>query len=97
MIIFYKLKVAYFVSDVRDVEQTEKSIDTCVEQLGKLPTLIINNAAGNFISPTERLSPNAIKTIIDIVLQGTLNTTLLLGKRLIKAEQCKQKKLFKND
>ncbi|RNA10888.1 2-4-dienoyl- mitochondrial [Brachionus plicatilis] len=49
--------------------------------------MVINNAAGNFISPTERLSPNAVKTIIDIVLLGTLNTTLAVGKRLIKADQ----------
>lgn len=56
----------------------------CVDKLG-LPTLVINNAAGNFISPTERLSPNAWKTIIDIVLNGTANVTLDIGKRLIEA------------
>ena len=49
--------------------------------------MIVNNAAGNFISPTERLSPNAWKTIIDIVLNGTANVTLEFGKRLIEAKQ----------
>ena len=52
-----------------------------------LPSIVINNAAGNFISPFERLSPNAFKTIIDIVLIGTANVTLDLGRRLIKAKQ----------
>jgi 2,4-dienoyl-CoA reductase len=44
----------------------------------------VNNAAGNFISPTERLSPNAFKTIVDIVLNGTAFLTLEAGKRMIK-------------
>lgn len=76
--------VAYHSADVRHVEQIERSLDQCVKSLGSLPDVIINNAAGNFISPTERLSPNAVKTIVDIVLLGTLNTTLTIGKRLIK-------------
>ena len=42
---------------------------------------------GNFISPTERLSPNAFKTVIDIVLNGTAYLTLDVGKRLIEAKQ----------
>ena len=45
---------------------------------------MINNAAGNFISPTERLSANAFKTIVDIVLNGTAHLTLDVGKRMIK-------------
>ena len=49
--------------------------------------MVVNNAAGNFISPTERLSPNAFKTIVDIVLVGSANVTLEFGKRLIDAKQ----------
>ena len=56
---------------------------------GALPSVVVNNAAGNFISPTERLSANAFKTIVDIVLLGTANVTLEIGKRLIEAEQGK--------
>lgn len=48
---------------------------------------MINNAAGNFISPTERLSANAWKTITDIVLNGTAYVTLEIGKQLIKAQK----------
>ena len=47
------------------------SLNKCIELNGQVPTLIINNAAGNFISPSERLSPNAIKTIVEIVLLGS--------------------------
>lgn len=61
-------------------------MDQCLDQIG-LPTLIVNNAAGNFVSPTERLSPNAFKTIVEIVLLGSSNVTLEIGKRLIEAQK----------
>lgn len=51
--------------------------------------VIINNAAGNFVSPSERLSANAWKTITDIVLNGTAYVTLQIGKELIKAQKGK--------
>merc|ERR1719266_3183407 len=69
--------------DIRDATAVSSVIDTCVEKVG-LPYVVINNAAGNFVSPTERLSANAFKTIIDIVLNGTVNLTLDVGKRMIK-------------
>lgn len=62
------------------------AVDFCEKECG-LPDIIINNAAGNFVSPTERLSPNAWKTVIDIVLNGTAFVTLDIGKRLIKAQK----------
>lgn len=52
-------------------------------------TKLLFTAAGNFISPTERVSPNAWKTIVDIVLNGTANVTLGIGKRLIAAQKGK--------
>ena len=73
-------------ADVRDAEAVKKAADRCIGELG-LPNIIINNAAGNFISPTERLSSNAFKTVLDIVLLGTANVTLEFGKRLIKEGQ----------
>ena len=45
-----------------------------------LPDVIINNAAGNFVTPFERLSPNGFRTIVDIVLNGTANVTLEFEK-----------------
>ncbi|KAM4736037.1 2,4-dienoyl-CoA reductase [(3E)-enoyl-CoA-producing], mitochondrial isoform 3-T3 [Anableps anableps] len=49
--------------------------------------VIINNAAGNFICPSERLSPNGWRSITDIVLNGTAFITLELGKRLIQTQK----------
>ena len=52
---------------------------------------LVNNAAGNFISPTERLSTKAFETIIGIVLMGTVNCTLAFGKHWIaKGEKDKK-------
>ncbi|GAB1602095.1 2,4-dienoyl-CoA reductase, mitochondrial-like [Argonauta hians] len=73
-------------ADVRDIEAISSALDKCQASHG-LPNIVINNAAGNFISPSERLSVNAWKTITDIVLNGTANVTLEIGKRLIKAKQ----------
>jgi NAD(P)-dependent dehydrogenase (short-subunit alcohol dehydrogenase family) len=54
-------------------------VNETVSQFGKID-ILLNNAAGNFISPTENLSPNAFKTIVDIVLNGTFNCTQGVGK-----------------
>jgi len=79
-------KVYYFSADVRDAEKVEAAIQQIVEYTGGLHG-VINNAAGNFISPTERLSANAFSTIIDIVLKGTINTTMAAGKHWINQKQ----------
>ncbi len=44
---------------------------------------LVNNAAGNFLAASEELSPNAFKTVVDIVLNGTFNCTLAFGKKMI--------------
>ncbi|WP_115462441.1 SDR family oxidoreductase [Winogradskyella aurantiaca] len=72
--------------DVRENHQVESMLKTVVERFGKVDGLL-NNAAGNFISPTERLSPRAFDVIIDIVLKGTKNCTLAFGKHWIEKQQ----------
>ena len=72
--------------DVRDPDAIAKMFDEMEEKTG-LPNVCILNAAGNFISPSERLSANAFRTVVDIVLNGTALVTLEAGKRLKKAEQ----------
>ncbi len=72
--------------DVRHYDQVENMVKESVEAFGSVHVLL-NNAAGNFISPTERLSANAFDTIIDIVLKGTKNCTLAFGKHWIDAEE----------
>ena len=75
--------------DVRHYDQVERMLQQVLSAFGKVDVLL-NNAAGNFISPTERLSANAFDTIIDIVLKGSKNCTLALGKHWIdKGEKSK--------
>lgn len=68
--------------DVRHYDQVEQMLQKAIAKMGSI-SVLVNNAAGNFISPTERLSSNAFDTIIDIVLKGTKNCTLALGKHWI--------------
>jgi NAD(P)-dependent dehydrogenase (short-subunit alcohol dehydrogenase family) len=70
--------------DVRKYLEVEQLVAKAVERFGKVDGLV-NNAAGNFISPTERLSTKAFEVIIDIVLMGTVNCTLAFGKHWIAA------------
>lgn len=72
--------------DVRYYDQVEAMHKQVIERFGKVD-ILLNNAAGNFISPTERLSANAFDTIIDIVLKGTKNCTLAFGKHWIDTKQ----------
>ena len=69
--------------DVRKIDEVENVINKSYKKFGKIDCLV-NNAAGNFISPTERLSTRAFDAVIDIVLKGTINFTLTLGKKWIK-------------
>jgi len=69
--------------DVRDPDQVQHMVDETVKTFGKID-ILLNNAAGNFISPTENLSSNAFKTIVDIVLNGTFHCTQAAGKVMRK-------------
>jgi NAD(P)-dependent dehydrogenase (short-subunit alcohol dehydrogenase family) len=72
--------------DVRQYKDIVKVIDKISTKFGNIDGLI-NNAAGNFISPTEYLSHKAFDIIVDIVLRGTYNFTLALGKQWIEQKQ----------
>ena len=73
-------------SDVRNYENVEDVLNKSIEKFGKVDALV-NNAAGNFISPTERLSHRAFESVLGIVLQGTANYTLAFGKYWIKEKK----------
>lgn len=79
-------KVLALACDVRDYESIGKVIEETVKRFGQVDG-VLNNAAGNFISPTERLSAKAFDTVIDIVLKGTCNFTLAMGKHWIEKRQ----------
>lgn len=72
--------------DVRHYDEVETMLQEVLKTYGKVDVLL-NNAAGNFISPTERLSANAFDTVIDIVLKGSKNCTLAFGKHWIENKQ----------
>lgn len=78
-----KGQVLAIACDVRKTEDIETVLVKGVESFGKIDALV-NNAAGNFISPTEKLSANAFSAVIDIVLKGTVNATLAFGKYWIE-------------
>ncbi|GAC1627484.1 MAG: SDR family oxidoreductase [Candidatus Acidiferrum sp.] len=68
--------------DVRDCAAVEAAA-TAAEQLGPIDT-VVNNAAGNFMARTEKLSSNAFSTVVSIVLNGTFNCTQVFAKRWIE-------------
>ncbi len=79
-------KVIPIACDVRDIDQVEAMWKEAKAALGEIH-VVLNNAAGNFISPTERLSTNAFNTVLDIVLKGTSQVTLTAGKDWINSKQ----------
>jgi NAD(P)-dependent dehydrogenase (short-subunit alcohol dehydrogenase family) len=76
-------EVFYKSCDVRDPDQIHDMVEAVEQRFGRIDVLV-NNAAGNFISPTERLSPRAVDAVLNIVLHGTFYTTLEVGKRWIE-------------
>lgn len=72
--------------DVRKYEEIQHMLKATEEAFGPVHG-VINNAAGNFISPTERLSHRAFDIIVDIVLKGTYYVTLAVGKNWIANRQ----------
>ncbi|MGH9736654.1 MAG: SDR family oxidoreductase [Candidatus Acidiferrales bacterium] len=83
-------RAAYACADVRDFDAVESAIAAAEKEFGApfggIDTLV-NNAAGNFLARTEKLSPNAFNAVVGIVLHGTFHCTLALGRRWIAAKQ----------
>ena len=69
--------------DIREYDNVGEMIQRIVGEFGALDGLV-NNAAGNFLSASEDLSPNAFKAVVDIVLTGSFNCTQQFGKYLIE-------------
>src|SRR6202521_5854138 len=59
-------------ADVRNSEEIEEAILATAVRFGKVD-IVVNGAAGNFLSPAEALSPNGFGTVVDIDLKGTFN------------------------
>ncbi len=72
-------KVLAVACDARNYIEVENVLKEAIDKFGGVDGLL-NNAAGNFISPTERLSHKAFDVVVDIVLRGSYNFTLAFGK-----------------
>lgn len=79
-------KVLAIPCDVRKYEEIENVLKETEATFGQIDG-VLNNAAGNFISPTERLSHRAFDIVVDIVLKGSYYTTLAAGKNWIAKKQ----------
>jgi len=82
----YGTDVHWYPVDVRDYEKVGEMINQIVNDFGKM-TGLVNNAAGNFLSASEDLSPGGFKAIVDIVLHGSFNCTHHFGNYLIDNKQ----------
>jgi NAD(P)-dependent dehydrogenase (short-subunit alcohol dehydrogenase family) len=79
-------KVLAVACDICKYEEVDNVIKATEKEFGQVDA-VLNNAAGNFISPTERLSHRAFDIVVDIVLKGTYYTTLAAGKNWIAKKQ----------
>jgi NAD(P)-dependent dehydrogenase (short-subunit alcohol dehydrogenase family) len=71
-------------TDVRQPDQVDALVARTVERFGRVDGLV-NNAAGNFVVPAEKLSANGWRAVVDIVLNGTWFCTSAVGRELIAA------------
>ena len=78
-------QIAWYVCDIRDANQVDSTVET-IWAAGALDALV-NNAAGNFIAPSETLSPRAMDAILGIVMHGSAYMTLACGKRWLAKGQ----------
>src|SRR5437588_13040203 len=75
-------KVSTHSIDIRDAAAVDAMVQHIWDEGGPL-TGLVNNAAGNFISPTKDLTPNGFNAIANIVFHGTFYVTHAVGKRWI--------------
>jgi NAD(P)-dependent dehydrogenase (short-subunit alcohol dehydrogenase family) len=69
--------------DVREPDRVQALVDGIADRHGRLHHLV-NNAAGNFVCPAERLSANAWRSVLGIVLDGTFYASRAAGRHMIR-------------
>lgn len=72
--------------DIRDPEKVEAMTQAIHDRFGKID-ILINNAAGNFLCPSEKLSINGFNAVVNIVLHGTWHVTQSVCKRMLERGQ----------
>ena len=73
-------------TDVRLPEQVDHLCQETVHRFGSID-ILVNNAAGNFVCPAEKLSPNGWNAVVNIVLNGTFYCSRAAGLRMIESGQ----------
>jgi NAD(P)-dependent dehydrogenase (short-subunit alcohol dehydrogenase family) len=79
---FPERRIDTFGVDIRDAGAVEEMVEALWQQGGGL-TGLVNNAAGNFVAPTESLSSRAFDAVANIVFHGTFYVTQAVGKRWV--------------
>ena len=74
--------VAAFPADVREPAAGEKLVADAAERFGKVDGLV-NNAAGNFLALSDKLTPNGFDSVVRTVLYGSVHCTLAVGRHLL--------------
>ncbi|WP_426573079.1 SDR family oxidoreductase [Aquihabitans sp. McL0605] len=77
-------RVLAVACDIRDADQIAAAFDAAESAFG-VPDVLVNNAAANFPSPAEDLSPNAWRTVVDITLNGTYLCSREFARRHLAA------------
>lgn len=78
-------EVAHHVLDVREPEAVDRVAQEVADRFGPAQ-ILVNNAAGNFVVPAAKLSPNGWRTVVDIVLNGTFHCSHAFGTRMMEAK-----------
>jgi NAD(P)-dependent dehydrogenase (short-subunit alcohol dehydrogenase family) len=71
-------------TDVRHPEDVDRMVSETVRRFGGID-IMVNNAAGNFICPAEKLSPNGWNAVVNIVLNGTFYCSRAAGLQMIES------------
>lgn len=71
--------------DVRDPQTVDAALEALLSGLGQLD-ILVNNAAGNFLCPSEELSPNGFAAVVGTVLHGTFHCTRAAGRHWISRQ-----------
>ena len=94
---FPERRVDTFGVDIRNAQAVDEMVESLFESGGL--TGLVNNAAGNFVAPTESLSPRAFDAVANIVFHGSFYVTQAVGKRWVaeaKAGKWKQGDPFRS-
>ncbi|MDX1612130.1 MAG: SDR family oxidoreductase [Candidatus Thermoplasmatota archaeon] len=72
--------------DIRDPDRCQAVVDQVEDEVGPID-LLVNNAAGNFLTPAQNLSANGWRAVLSIVLDGTFHMSQAAGKHMLERGQ----------